>query len=380
MLNTAASSRRRILCVDDEAAVLAGLQRNLGLHFDVQTAPSAKQARAVLEAAPPFATVISDMRMPEEDGVSFLRHVSQRWPDTSRILLTGQADIPSAVAAVNEGRVFRFLIKPCPSEMLVVAVTDGVRQFELLESERVLLDQTLRGTIGVMVEAIGLLLPQAAQPLFRMRRLAQTLGDRLEVDHVWEVDIACVLAYIATLTLPGDMFEQLALGTYHELDVRSAASRCNVVAQRLAARIPRLEPVRDLLRKAGSIARGQSVIPSQSAVWILRACIDYGQCLTAGLSPDLALERMLARRDHWPAALTNELTRQLYILRAGTRRGVMFSDLVPGMLFIEPVLTDEQLMLVPQDTEVTEPLIEQLRNFAITGRLVEPMWVREGEQ
>lgn len=373
--------RRRVLCVDDEVAVLAGLQRNLGLHFEISIAESASQALAMLEGTTePFSTVLSDMRMPEVDGVTFLRAVSERWPDTSRILLTGQADIPSAIAAVNEGRVFRFLTKPCPSELLVRAVSDAVRQYDLLEAERVLLDQTLRGTIDVMVEAIGLLLPQAAQPLVRMRRLARRLCKELQVQQVWDIDIACVLSYVATLTLPQDVLTQLASGKYHDIDVRSASSRCNVVAQRLAVRIPRLEPVRDLLRRAGAIARGQAVPHEDAPVWILRLCMDYGKCLTAGLAPDAAFARLLNRAQPWPFALQNILSRLLNALRADVRKSVTFYDLLPGMTFVEPVYTDGQILLVPQDTEITLPLIEQLRNFVVVGRLVEPLWVREGEQ
>lgn len=380
MSNISAPDRRRVLCVDDEAAVLAGLQRNLGLHFDVEVAESAAEARSMLETSLPFATVLSDMRMPEVDGVTFLREVSERWPDTSRILLTGQADIPSAIAAVNEGRVFRFLTKPCPSELLVRAVSDGVRQFDLLESERVLLDQTLRGTIDVMVEAISLLLPHAAQPVFRMRRLAQRLCKALHIDQVWDIDVACVLSFVATLTLPQDVLAQLATGNYHEIDVRSASSRCNVVAQRFAVRIPRLEPVRDLLRRAGAIARGQAIPHEDKAVWVLRVCIDYGKCLTAGLNPDAALTRLLNNGAQRPAALQTVLAHFLQGMRAGAKKSVTFYELTPGMTFVEPVFSDGHMLLVPQDTEVTEPLIEQLRNFVTVGRLEEPLWVREGEQ
>ncbi len=380
MLNLDEPNLPRVLCVDDEAAVLAGLRRNLGLHFDVHTADSARQALGILEQSPTFAAVVSDMRMPEIDGVTFLRQVNDRWPDTSRLLLTGQADIASAIAAVNEGRVFRFLTKPCPSELLERAVKDAVRHHELLEAERVLLDQTLRGTIGVMVEAIGLLLPQAAQPLFRMRRLAQRLCYELRISKVWDIDIACVLSYVATLTLPNDVFQQLALGNAQDVEVRSEASRCNAVAQRLAVRIPRLEPVRDLLRRAGSISRGQEISHDQASVWILRVCIDYGQCLTTGLGPELAFGQILARSEHWPPELVRAVTRLLQALRSGVKRAVMFEELVPGMIFAEPVTTEAKLLLVPNETEVTEPLIEQLRNFAVLGRLNEPLWVREGEQ
>jgi ActR/RegA family two-component response regulator len=379
MLSPNPPDRRRVLCVDDEAAVLVGLQRNLGLHFDVHTAESAQQAREILEASPPFATVVSDMRMPVVDGVTFLKEVGERWPETSRILLTGQADIPSAVSAVNEGGVFRFLTKPCPSDILVRAVSEGVRQHDLIEAERVLLDQTLRGTIDVMTEALSLLVPRSAQPLFRMRRLAQRLCRDLQIAQAWNVDIACVLSYVATLTLPPELLLQLALGNYGEIEARSASSRANVLAQRLAARIPRLEPVRDLLRKSGSINRGQLVPHDEVAVWILRVCMNYGKCLTADLTPEAAYVSILGRSEAWPNAVQSLVTRYLHVLRTGTKRSVTFYELVPGMTLVEPVYTDGQILLVPADTEVTEPLIEQLRNFVTSGRLEEPMWIREGE-
>ena len=61
-----------------------------------------------------YAVVVSDLRMPDKDGVEFLSEVRKRSPDTVRIMLTGHADLEASIAAVNEGRVFRFLTKPCP--------------------------------------------------------------------------------------------------------------------------------------------------------------------------------------------------------------------------------------------------------------------------
>jgi hypothetical protein len=108
--------------------------------------------------------------------------------------------------------------------------------------------------------------------------------------------------------------------------------------------------------------------------------MDYGQCLSTGLSPELAFSQLVGRPNHWPGELSRILSGLLQALRAEVRRAVSFSDLVPGMIFVDSVTTDAKLMLVPKDTEVTEPLIEQLRNFAVVGRLREPLWVREGEQ
>jgi CheY-like chemotaxis protein len=102
-----------ILCVDDEPKVLEGLVLNLRRHYRVSTANNGQGGLAIVDGNDPPAVVVSDMRMPEMDGAAFLSQVKERSPDTVRLLLTGQADLESAIAAVNHGQVFRFLTKPC---------------------------------------------------------------------------------------------------------------------------------------------------------------------------------------------------------------------------------------------------------------------------
>ena len=111
-----------ILCVDDEVNILEGLQDNLRRKFKVHTASSGTEGLAVLKSEGPFPVVISDMRMPEMNGAEFLSQVRNLYPDSMRILLTGQSDIESAISAVNEGQIFRFLTKPCETDNLVSVI------------------------------------------------------------------------------------------------------------------------------------------------------------------------------------------------------------------------------------------------------------------
>src|SRR4051794_20735889 len=108
-----AEIRPRVLLVDDEVAVLDGLRRRLRTQFEIVTASSAAEATGVLEQSGNFAVVVSDMQMPVMDGARFLAVVRSRWPEAVRLLLTGHADINSALSAVNESQIFRFLCKPC---------------------------------------------------------------------------------------------------------------------------------------------------------------------------------------------------------------------------------------------------------------------------
>jgi DNA-binding NtrC family response regulator len=111
-----------ILCVDDEPRVLDGLKLTLRRGFTVTTATSGAEGLARLKEMDGATVVISDMRMPVMDGADFLARVRTHWPDATRLLLTGETGRDAAVAAVNEGQVFRFLTKPCAPDKLVAAV------------------------------------------------------------------------------------------------------------------------------------------------------------------------------------------------------------------------------------------------------------------
>jgi DNA-binding NtrC family response regulator len=113
----------KVLCVDDEPNILRAVSRGLHGRFDVTTALGAHAALEVLESGAGFDIVLSDMRMPGMDGVTFLTRVALRWPQTVRLLLTGMGDTEEADRAVREGVIFRVLGKPCPVDDLREALT-----------------------------------------------------------------------------------------------------------------------------------------------------------------------------------------------------------------------------------------------------------------
>ena len=137
-------ARPRLLLVDDEQNVLAALRRALRPRgFDVHTAESGEAGVQALDASE-FDAVISDMRMPGMSGAQFLAHARERQPHAVRILLTGQADLESAMAAVNGGEIFRFFCKPWTDQLLVQALQDGIAREQLRRERDALLALTHR--------------------------------------------------------------------------------------------------------------------------------------------------------------------------------------------------------------------------------------------
>jgi two-component system, probable response regulator PhcQ len=115
LLDHSASS---ILLVDDEPHVTEALSRHLSKHYQIIMASSAAEAYGIL-ASQPIDVVVSDERMPGESGSEFLASVRRRYPDSIRMILSGQASLAAAVRAINEGEVYRFFLKPCnPIDLL----------------------------------------------------------------------------------------------------------------------------------------------------------------------------------------------------------------------------------------------------------------------
>jgi len=129
----------KILIVDDEAAILTALERVLtGAGYRVRGAPSADVAMDIL-ATERMDVVISDESMPGQQGSEFIAEVRERYPATLRIMLSGRASLDSAVRAINQGEVYRFLLKPCNAEDLKIAIRQGLEHRRLLEQNRWLL-------------------------------------------------------------------------------------------------------------------------------------------------------------------------------------------------------------------------------------------------
>jgi ActR/RegA family two-component response regulator/GGDEF domain-containing protein len=128
----------KILFVDDESSALEGFQRILHRRFDIRTAISGGEGLVAIDRDGPFAVVISDMRMPGMGGADFLAQVRRRSPETVRMLLTGHADLHSAIDAVNRGQILHFLTKPCERDVLVAAINSGLDQYHAVMAEKAL--------------------------------------------------------------------------------------------------------------------------------------------------------------------------------------------------------------------------------------------------
>jgi C4-dicarboxylate-specific signal transduction histidine kinase len=131
---------RRVLIVDDEPALLESLEALLEDDFDVVTAPGGREALERLAAGPAIDVVLTDQRMPGMLGVDLLVEVSQRYPDTIRMVVTAYADIAPILDAINRSEVYRFLSKPYDAFEVRAAIREALELKGSRESLRLLLE------------------------------------------------------------------------------------------------------------------------------------------------------------------------------------------------------------------------------------------------
>lgn len=175
----------KILCVDDEPNVLNAYQRALRKEFQIETAVGGAPGLAAIDSQGPYAVIVTDMQMPGMDGIQFLAQVKEKSPDSIRIMLTGNADQHTAIEAVNEGNIFRFLTKPCPPEVLAKTLKAGLQQYRLVMVEKELLEKTLRSSIQVLTDILSLVNPTAFSRASRVQRLVCALAAKLQIEQAW---------------------------------------------------------------------------------------------------------------------------------------------------------------------------------------------------
>ena len=367
----------RVLLVDDEENILHGYHRVLRHVFELDVALGGAQALQAMERHGPYAVVVADMRMPGMSGLELLAEAHARFPDTTRIMLTGNADQKTAMDAVNRGQVFRFLTKPCPAEELELAIRAGLRQHQLVVAEKELLEQTLTGAITVLSELLAsvdpILFSRSQVVRERGARLARMLG----CEEVWAVEMAALLAPIGRITMLTRAVQ--ASGNRAVMDTLLAA--VPELGARLLQPIPRLEGVAHIIRYqakgydgSGTPADGVQgeLLPLGSR--ILKVLWDFSELDSSRRSHAVTLEEMRLRpKPYDPRVL--EALGDLFEFAPPTplAHSLRLRDLRAGMILASDIQTEDGGLVLPTGLRLGPGHLELLASLASLMELREPV-------
>jgi CheY-like chemotaxis protein len=363
----------RVLFVDDEQSLLNGIERRLGASFVLTTASSGADALALMESSEPFAVIVTDMRMPKMDGVQLIKEARLRSPDSVYVMLTGNQDQATAIQALNEGHVFRFLTKPCQSAELIKAVEGGLRQYQLVTSEKELLQNTFCGAVSVMTDVLELSHPHIFDRTERIQEIVRSLQTSLGVEDAWEFKLASRLALLGFAILPDESRGIMNVGDQSTLvDERFRAAADT--GRKLIERIPRLSTVARIIGMQPDVD-GSAVIPSPKSeetkavmgATLLRVAVQWDCIAQQGWGQAQAI----AELKHSLPRISSEMLQALSELPCEDQMGdeveLVCADLEEGMVLAEDIVSTNGNMLIRKGRRLNWTIIERLRQEQGTG-------------
>ena len=359
----------KILLVDDDQDILDGLTLNLGRRYSVVAALGPEEGLKALAEQGPFAVVVTDYQMPGMNGVQFLARAMEQAPHMVRVMLTGQADLRTAIEAVNRGQIFRFLSKPCELKTMRACLEAALDQWRLRDVERHLLEKTLQGSVEVLAEVLALTNPTAFGKATRLRELVRHIVGVLQPEQAWQYETAALLSQIGYVAIPDDLLGRAAKGLELSPAESSMLEHHPKVARDLLKKIPRLELVAEMVYHQSS-ASGASVNPAISlGSQMLAAASEWIELLASGAAPQEALKSLRRSARDYDVRILDALETAQTSAEDVPIQNVTVHKLKIGMLLQDDIHTCEGNLIVGIGHCVTEGSLLRLRNFAQLGRL-----------
>ncbi|MGM0490264.1 MAG: HD domain-containing phosphohydrolase, partial [Planctomycetota bacterium] len=335
----------RILCVDDDPNVLQSYQRAFRKQFRIEIALGGEEALEAIINQGPYAVVVADMQMPGMNGVELLKQVKEHAKDTVRMMLTGNADQQTALEAVNEGHIFRFMTKPCPPETFAKVLNAGLAQYRLLRAERDLLSKTLGASVRVLTDVLSAVSPTAFGRASRVRQMVRELCQELGLKD-WQTEVAAMLSQIGCVSIPDHVLVKAYEGKRLSATERKIFESYPESGQQLISNIPRLEEVARIIAYQQQHYDGQGIpgdgtsecdIPVGSRV--LKIALDFDTLISAGYSKETAVAEMNDRPGSYDPSMLPALSHVLAITDVQVVRLVKIPQLVDGLILADDILT-----------------------------------------
>jgi len=377
----------RVLLVDDEPRILDGIRRTLHGLYELETASSGAAGLAVIAAAPePYAVIVSDMMMPGMNGAEFLAKAHDASPDTVQMILSGQADLNSTIAAVNDGNLFRFLTKPCEGADLMRAMTAAIGQYHLVNSERELLELTLNGSVEVLTELMSTSNPTAFNRTERVKALVNGVLEVVPVADVWELRIAAMLGQVGLMAVPVEVLNQVRSDSDAGTDPAALEIYRShpALASDLIRRIPRLAQVAEWVAEQPVTMREATRPPEDKPAAkgteqppitghdIYAAVTAFSVGVDAGLNPGRVLADLVASGRYRRDLLDTIMSANAHAVVRRPRQ-VKGEQLIVGMQVNQDVVTLTGLTLIRCGEILTDSMAIRLRHFASGVGVVEPI-------
>jgi response regulator RpfG family c-di-GMP phosphodiesterase len=371
----------RILFVDDEINIIQAYRRTLRNKFNIQGASNGDDALELLKNGD-YALIISDMQMPGMNGIEFLAAAKELKPDVVRVMLTGNADLKTAVDAVNEGDIFRFHNKPCHTDILAKTIVDGLRQYHLITAEKELLEGTLTGSIQVLTELLSLINPEAFGRTSQIKQYVTAIANDFDVEEIWKMEAIASLSLIGCIILPDEATQKISRGEKLSGEEQQIFEMHPFVGSDLISKIPRMKEIAEGIKYQEKLFNGDGVpmddvygkdIPLGAR--ILKVVLDFDRLVSSGLNSRQAFDQLNSKPSHYDpdilATFQQCIEEEDYPIES-----VNILDLSEGMFLTEDLHTKDKVLVICKGQEITPSIFSRLKVLSKNNAIPESIEVR----
>ncbi len=360
------SQSDKVLFVDDEESILSGFKLTLGREFNLSFASSGIEGLEVYRKEGPFAVMVFDYMMPKMNGAEFLMEIRKMDQDVVAILLSGASNFEAASNAVRNGKIFRFLSKPCDGVDLKEHIHEAMEHFHTMR----VADEVLWDTMSRTFKAVTSFLA-AAKPLYfgraeRVRRLASQLARELGVKDIRLMELAVTFYYLRFLSFPEDVQERL----YHLQEVspstQESLAEMPLSIQSALYEIPRLSRVIEIIQAIEqSYESGQKQSEEvRTLASIIRLSKNYDEAASLGYPRPAIFEWLLKNRSNYLPGGLEALSRIRDYSDGGPQvQSVELKSLIPGMRIQQDLRMSNGSLVAPKGSVISRQFIAILRNY-----------------
>ena len=285
------------------------------------------------------------------------------------------------LTAVNKGDIFRFLNKPCPPDVVAKSIDSAIEQHRLVNAERELLENTVKGSLAALTEVLSLSKPGVFGRTTLYKRRMLDCAKYLNIATDWELETTALLSLIGTVSLPDSLVNKALSGAPLTADEACQYQGHAALGAELLAKIPRMESVAEAIRLQLKSFDGTGApddkIEGESipvAARLLRVVTDYDLLERSGLDKNAALGKMERESGTYDPSILGALSE---LLQSGTKLEVKEIDvhqLGDNMALAKDLRTRDGRLLVCKGQQLTTSVANRLLNFysngAIDGKLV----------
>ena len=365
------SDKQKVLIVDDVPENIQVLMETLKEDYSIIAATSGQKAIALASTDPAPDIILLDIMMPEMDGYEVCARLKaqKKTAKIPIIFVTAMDDVEDEAKGFDIGAV-DYITKPVSPPIVSARVKTHLGLKNAQQKLQDLLNQTLSGSVRVMIDILSLARPAAFSRSSRIKHLVKEMAVIIGLKDIWKFELSALLSQIGCVTVPGEILNKVYSGselTREEQDIYAGyAAR----SAELIAHIPNLESVAGIISGFQDVSGGHDELdPADRDViliggQLLKTAIDYIQLIGPGTAPETAVHKMTARKDVYDPVLVETLVEVLGIDAPEPAEETLdVAQIQPGMILNQDVYTKDGMLLAVKDTELSPATVKILQQY-----------------